>query len=299
MVLPVYELAALGAAILWAITGVLAAPAVQHLGAFRFNLYRQSFVAAVLAVIVAIGGLWHGADLGQVLPLAASGLVGIFVGDTMLFVAMERMGPRRTGALFALNAPMAAILGWAFLGETLSPAAWAGVILCALGVGVAVLGRAGRGGGHTFEAVRGSLPFAVAMGLLAALGQALGSLIARPVMETGFDPFTASLIRVATAASCLAILSGLPLTVMRQKAPMTRRVFWLMAISGITAMVIGMSLLLFALQGGKVGIVSTLSALSPVFILPMLWVVTGTRPSAASWTGALIAVLGMALIFSR
>ena len=64
-------------------------------------------------------------------------------------------------------------------------------------------------------------------------------------------------------------------------------------------MVIGMTLLLFALQGGKVGIVSTLSALSPVLILPVLWVVTGERPPAASWAGALIAVTGMALIFLR
>ncbi len=297
MVLPVYELAALGAAICWAITGVLAAPAVTHLGAFRFNLYRQSFVAAVLAVIVFGAGLWQGTTAQHILPLVASGLIGIFVGDTMLFLAMERMGPRRTGALFALNAPMAAILGWAFLGEDLNLAGWAGVVLCALGVGVAVLGRPGRSGGHAFEAVRGSLGLAVAMGLLAALGQALGSLLARPVMETGLDPFTGSLIRVATAASCLAVLSGLPVAMMRPKGRLTPRIFLLLAVSGITAMVIGMSLLLFALQGGKVGIVSTLSALSPVFILPLLWAVTGARPSGASWLGALIAVGGMALIF--
>lgn len=47
------------------------------------------------------------------------------------------------------------------------------------------------------------------------------------------------------------------------------------------------------------GIVSTLSALSPVFILPGLWIVTGARPSATSWLGAAIAVAGMALIFLR
>ena len=298
MVLPVYELAALGAAVCWAITGVMVAPAVQHLGAFRFNLYRQSFVAGVLAVIVLAGGLWQGIRMDQVLPLVLSGLVGIFLGDTLLFAAVERMGPRRAGALFALNAPMAAILGWAFLGETLSPTGWAGVVLCALGVGVAVLGRAGRSGTHAFEAVRGALWLAILLGLLAALGQALGSLIARPVMVQGVPPFAASMIRVATAAACLAILSGLPLAATRIKAPMTRQVFWLMAASGVTAMVLGMSLLLFALQGGKVGIVSTLSALSPVFILPLLWIVTGARPSAASWGGAAIAMIGMALIFS-
>ncbi|MFV0411080.1 MAG: EamA family transporter [Paracoccus sp. (in: a-proteobacteria)] len=69
--------------------------------------------------------------------------------------------------------------------------------------------------------------------------------------------------------------------------------------SAVLGMVIGMSLLLFALQGGKIGIVSALSALSPVVILPILWVVTGARPSLTSWIGALIAVIGMTLIFLR
>ena len=42
-----------------------------------------------------------------------------------------------------------------------------------------------------------------------------------------------------------------------------------------------------------------LEGLKPVLILPVLWVVTGERPPAASWAGALIAVTGMALIFLR
>lgn len=60
-----------------------------------------------------------------------------------------------------------------------------------------------------------------------------------------------------------------------------------------------MTLLMYALQGGKVGIVSTLSATSPVIILPLLWLKTGQRPSMTSWLGALICVVGLALIFLR
>ena len=60
-----------------------------------------------------------------------------------------------------------------------------------------------------------------------------------------------------------------------------------------------MTLLLYALAGGKVGIVSTLSATSPVIILPMLWARTGERPAAGAWAGAALVVAGMALIFLR
>ena len=297
--MPVYELAAIGAAICWAITGLMVAPPLARLGPFAFNAYRQSFTALVLLLVVGLGGLWHGSTMAQVWPLILSGLIGIFIGDTVLFTAIARLGPRRAGALFALNAPIAAILGWGILDEALTAFGWIGVVLCAAGVGLAVLGRPGRSGSHSFEAVRGSIGFGILLGVVSALAQAIGSLIARPVMEQGFDPFTGSLIRVATAAACLSLMVALPVQQLKPHGRLNMNQFLLLAGSGIVAMVIGMSLLLFALQGGKVGIVSTLSALSPVFILPGLWLITGARPSATSWLGAAIAVIGMALIFLR
>ena len=47
-----------------------------------------------------------------------------------------------------------------------------------------------------------------------------------------------------------------------------------------------MTPLLFARSAGKVGIVSTLSATSPVIILPMIGLRTGQRPAADAWFGA-------------
>lgn len=294
--MPIHELAALGAAVCWAMTGLLSAGPVAALGPFGFNLIRQGFVTAVLAALVLATGRWHGIDPTWLGPLVLSGVIGIFLGDTLLFFALHRLGPRRTGALFAMNAPMAALLGWLFLGETLSPQGIAGVALCSAGVTICVLGR---GGAHGLETVRGNVWAGVALGLLAALGQAGGSLVARPAMAAGMDPMTGSLIRVAVAVACLGALMSLRLPVTRIAGPLTRPVAARIAASGILAMVVGMTLLLFALQGGKVGIVSTLSALSPVMILPILWAVTRERPPAASWVGALIAVAGMALIFLR
>ncbi|WBU65277.1 DMT family transporter [Paracoccus aerodenitrificans] len=297
--MPVYELAALGAAVCWAVTGLIGAPASVHLGPFAFGLYRQTLVALILAVIVWMSGLWQDVTTAQVMTLALSGIVGIFAGDTMLYFTLNRLGPRRAGALFALNAPMAAILGWILLDEDLSLAGWAGVFLCAAGVSIAVLGRPGRSGSHRFEAVHGNVVVGILFGLGSALGQALGSLIARPVMQEGFDPVVGTLIRVFFAVLCLGCVMALPVAQVKPHGRMTPRIFLMVAGSGIVAMVIGMSLMLFSLQGGKVGIVSTLSALSPVFILPVLWIVIGARPSAASWLGAAIAVAGMALIFLR
>lgn len=294
--MPIHELAALGAAICWALTGVMSTGPVRQVGPFAFNLFRQSFVTVVLAAIVLATGVWREVDPGLIPRLMLSGIVGIFLGDSVLFFALQRLGPRRTGALFALNAPMAAILGWVFLGESLSPMAAAGVALCTGGVALCVLGRAGT---NRFETLKGSVWTGVGLGLLAALGQASGSLIARPAMAAGMDPMVGSLIRVAVAVMGLRLMLLIPLRIFRAEGRLDRRGMVQTAGSGVLAMVIGMTLLLFALQGGKVGIVSTLSALSPVAILPVIWALTGERPTAASWLGAVIAVAGMALIFLR
>ena len=68
-------------------------------------------------------------------PLVLSGLIGIFIGDSLLFTAVGRLGPRRAGVLFALNAPIAAVLGWLVLGETLSAGGLAGIALTVAGRG--------------------------------------------------------------------------------------------------------------------------------------------------------------------
>ena len=201
--------------------------------------------------------------------------------------------------LFALNAPIAAVLGLVLLGEGLSAQAILGITLTVCGVVLAILFGKRRDQLHAWETVKGPLWIGVALGLGAATGQAVGSIIAKPVMASGIDPFLASMIRVGVAAFCLSALIALPIPAVKPKGPLTLKVAALTALTGVLAIGIGMTLLLFALSGGKVGIVSTLSATSPVIILPMLWLKTGERPAGGAWVGAALVVIGMGFIFLR
>lgn len=295
--MPIHELAALGAATCWALTGLISAGPAGHLGAPAFNRARQVFVTGLLALYVLFTGVWRELDMASAGPLLLSGMIGIFLGDTLLFETLNRLGPRRSGILFALNAPIAALLGWLVLGETLSSLAVAGILLTAFGVLLAIVFGKRRAQMHQWEAIKGPLSVGVLLGIGAATGQAIGSILARPVMATGIDPFLASLLRVGTAAFCLSILLQLPIPSVKPRGPLTLKVAAMTALTGILALAIGMTLLLFALSGGKVGIVSTLSATSPVMILPMLWLRTGERPAGGAWAGAALVVIGMGLIF--
>lgn len=297
MTLPLHELAALGSATCWATTGLIAADAIRALGPFWFNLIRQVFVTLCLAAVVLASGAWAALDGPAALLLALSGMVGILLGDTLNFAAVGRLGPRRAGAIFALNAPMAAVLGWAVLGESLGLRAAAGIALTAAGVALAVLGRA-RADAHRLEQLKGTLAIGALFGLGAALGQAAGSLIARPVMAAGIDPWLASLVRVGASGAAMSVLAARPGTPALPR-PLTPAVWAMTLATAVIGLLLGMTLFLYALKGPATGIVATLSATSPVIILPLLWLRTRQMPRPLAWAGAALAVAGLWLIFTR
>jgi drug/metabolite transporter (DMT)-like permease len=297
MAFPIHEMAALGTATCWATTGILASDAIRALGAFHFNLIRLVFVTLLLSGIVMASGTLALPDWPTVLVLAVSGVVGILLGDTLNFAAVGRLGPRRAGAVFALNAPMAAILGWLILGERLGWQAALGIGVTVAGVALAILGRTAEGA-HRLEQVSGALRVGVLFGLGAALGQAAGALIARPYMAGGLDPYVASLLRVGASGLAMGLVMPLPAAPPWPKA-IPPKVLVLTALTALIGLLLGMTLFLFALKGSETGIIATLSATSPVIILPLLWLRTGQRPSAKSWAGATLAVVGLALIFTR
>ncbi|MCB2116399.1 MAG: DMT family transporter [Rhodobacteraceae bacterium] len=297
MVFPIHELAALGTATCWATTGILASDAIRALGPFHFNLIRQGLVALLLAAVVLVSGSMALPDGKTIAILAASGVVGILLGDTLNFAAVGRIGPRRAGAVFALNAPMAAVLGWLVLGERLGWQAALGIAVTVAGVALAILGRPAQTA-HRFEQVNGRFRAGLAFGLLAALGQAAGALIARPYMAGGLDPYVGSLIRVGASGLMMGVIAALPFAPPRPKE-ITGTTLLLTALTAVIGLLLGMTLFLYALKGAQTGIIATLSATSPVIILPLLWLRTGQRPSAKSWAGAALAVAGLALIFTR
>jgi drug/metabolite transporter (DMT)-like permease len=205
------------------------------------------------------------------------------------------LGPRRNQVLFATNAPMAALIGWIFLGEVLALTAWFGIALVTLGVGTAVmLGRRAEET-HSLEQTTGSLRVGVSFALGAAFCQAWGLVISRPAMEAGVDPIAASVLRVGMAF--LGLLASYLLQHQRLPSLPASPLLLITALSGFLGMGVGMTLIQFALIEAEAGIVATLSSTSPVLILPVLWMIYGRRPALGAWIGAVLAVLGAAFLF--
>ncbi len=293
-----YEWLALAAALLWAIASLLSVRPASHLGPFAFSRWRMACVTLMLGALALYTGGFTSLAGPQLLQVALSGLIGIFIGDTALYASLNRLGPRRAGLLFASHALFSALLGAWLFAEVLSGGRLWGAALVLAGVIVAIVyGR--RSGSHQLEQVSGSLGAAVALGLLAGLCQSVGTLLAKPVMSQGVDPVAASCVRMATAfvAHSLLRLSGAPLA--RARNPITWPILGLIIGNGFLAMTLGMTLILMALSRGDVGMVAILSSTTPVMLLPLLWLYTRQRPAASAWLAAALVVCGTALVLAN
>jgi drug/metabolite transporter (DMT)-like permease len=290
------EFLALSAAICIAVSGMLISELSGRVNLFRLALWQMA--AAVImtgAVSLALGG-WQSVAPWQFGYFAASSFFGIMIASTTYFATIYAAGARVTALLFSLTSPFALGLGYLALGEKISLQQGLGVVLVLSGIVLAV-GIPGSERSHARVGVKPDIPWrGIAFGITTALGQALGSLFARPAMAAGAEPFTAMAIRSGLAAVFFLILNTLPIPALRQPRGFTWRYRAISLGAAFFGTGLGMSLLMAALARGNVGIVSTLSSMTPVVILPMLWLRTGVSPPPLAWAGAFLAVAGTALI---
>lgn len=293
-----FEVAALGAAFTWAAGGLIAFGPTKALGGPRLTRLRMYWVAFALVAIASLFGDWGTLGTREVLLLGASGVVGLALGDAALFSAYWILGPRRTGILFAANAPIAAILSAVVFDERFSIPALFGSILVMAGVSLAIGFGTRPGQSHHWEAIRGHLWLGVAFGLLGAAGQAVGVLLADPAFETDIDPWAAAAVRAIVGLAVLVAMRGY--FERRARVPFPARIGWklwgVIIVSGTVSMVIGKTLVLIALGNGDPGIVSVLVSTSPAMQLPLIWLITKERPAAGAWVGAVLASVGTAMI---
>lgn len=258
----------------------------SELGSLHFNRLRMLAAMAILAGLLLITGRPFTIDSAHIGFLVLSALIGVVLGDFFLFSAMRRMGPRRTNILFATNAPIAALLGWLVLNETLTLQTIGAVLLGFLGVVLAVIYGKRRDLAHVWETVTPPLWIGVILGLLAALGQAIGVLLVRPIMVEGADPVMASLVRVTIAA--VVFWATYPFDRAQHAKPLwpSRRIMGYVWLNGFFGLGIGVAFLLQALETGSVAKVTILTATTPVMILPFVWARTKMIPPIGAWLGA-------------
>ena len=300
------ELAALGGALLWAISSVIYAQAGRSLVPLVLNVTKGVVAIAFMLLTLA---LQHSPlpilDARAWLLLIGSGIVGIGIGDTVFFMALNSVGARRTILLEALAPPLAALLAIAFLGEVLGWTGYGGILFTVLGVTWVVLERTAKApvnDGANDAMSNAQYRQGIIYGLLAALCQATGAVMTRAALvDTSISPLWSGLIRLS-AGTLLAFVLMLFLLgsnrLERQTLHPLRSLSFLglIAITAFASTFLAIWFQQTALKYTAAGIAQALSSTSPLFVIPLAMMM-GDRITVRSVLGVFVALGGVWLLF--
>lgn len=294
------ELAALGTSLCWAFSSIFFTIGGRRVGSVIVN--RGRLLAAVLLV-----GTAHVILLGRAFPVDAgldrvawfglSALVGLVLGDSLLFQSYLLVGTRLGMLLLSLNPIFGALLAWPLLGETMRPAQ-AGVMLVALAGATWVMLEGGKQSGTSTHDAR-KFAVGVLLALGAALCQALGLIIAKRGLAGSYPALSALIIRLTVAMSAMwlaAVVQG-EFRATFQRLSLDRRASVAILGGAVFGPFVGVWLSLVAVQNVEVGIASTLMAMTPIFLLPLVHFIYREKISPRAIVGTVIAVAGVAAMF--
>lgn len=290
------EYAALLTAFFWTITALAFEVATKRVGTYSVNMIRLTFAFFLLAALSYF-------RRGIILPtdasthawiwLSASGVIGFILGDLFLFASFPIITSRTAMLFMTLAPPIAAIMGFFVLGETMTLLSILGMILVVSGIAIAVWSKPNPNKKRSLNIpIKGAI-----FASLGALGQAGGLVLSKYGMRD-YDPFAATQIRIIAGMIGFMII----ITILRKWNNVFSTFLNFKAISRISigsffGPFLGVSFSLIAVQNTSAGVASTLMSIVPVIIIIPSVLLFKQKVSYKEIIGATVSVLGVVLFF--
>jgi len=285
------EIAALGAAFVWALASTIWQRVGQQIPAVVLNLLKEAIALfMLLATLLILGRSLPSVNPHILAMLLISGALGIGIGDTAFFIVLKSLGARRALLLDTLSPPLTALFGLIFLQEKLSPIACTGILLTISGVAWVIAER-------TAETTLPSkhLWQGLAISLLGQTSRAAEAVLSRAAFtQIDIDPLWTAALRLSGGmAVMLCFLNPTNLDTFQQlKAP---KILGAIILAAFLGTYLGSFLDQTALKYAPAGIAHTLVSTSPLFILPLA-VLAGEKVSLRAVVGVVAAIGGIALL---
>ncbi|MEZ9721952.1 DMT family transporter [Vibrio splendidus] len=296
------ELAAIGAAIVWACATWIYGQFGHRFSAMQLNIVKGVVASGMMLLVMPLIPMPEfELSTNHFLILAISGVIGIAIGDSAYFAALKRIGANKTLLLESLAPPLSGVLAIMFLGAALTLQSWLGVVITTLAVTFVVFQPSKSANGNNLSndnAQWGGIGY----GLVASVCQASGVVISHYALVAGdIPPLLGALIRLTIGV--FAVMLIIPFV---EKKPYSsiKRDLWEMTkldkLWLLGAIFVGTFLALWlqqvALKNANPAIAQTLIATSPVFIL-VIYAIKGEKVSKQSVIGTLAALVGISLFF--
>ncbi len=301
------NLFAVAAASMWAINSLLFAKAGQRIGAISLNAIRIAMAVAFLLIahLILFQTVMPDATLLQMLILLLSGVIGLALGDFFYFSGLVILGARRGSLVMGTWPIFAAIIAFPVLGERIGVFAVFGIFLTMFGVTWVVMERAKKKEGKETDAQKKAdkkkLIMGVGIGILGALGQAGGYVIAKWGMTLGGNEMH------TLSATFVRMVGGFVVVwIIILGAGYGKKVFLgfkdnkatLQALGGaFFGPFLGVWFSLIAAMYTYIGIGATLMALTPIIMIPLVMIIDREKVSPRAIVGTLVAFGGVSILF--
>lgn len=174
------ETLSLSTAVIWALAVVMFKKSGEQVHPLSLNMFKNILAAVLFLLTMPFFNLSLYdpnvalSDYGLIL---LSGVLGIGIGDTLFFIALNRLGAGLTAIVDCLYAPMVIFLSFIWLGESLTVIQFVGVILIVSAILAATI-RLRETHLNRRDAIIG-----ISVGVLALVCMAAGIIVMKPVLN--------------------------------------------------------------------------------------------------------------------
>ncbi len=280
---------ALLSALSWAIGSTLYKQLGGDISAFALNLMSSALGLVLLAGVVLVSGSVS-VSPSELWILGASGVLGITLGDTFFFAALRDLGAHAVVVLSMLAPALTVLLAVALLGESPNRQAWYGIALVIAGVATVLLAQTARSDGTRR---RGIL-----FGLAAVVTMALGTVVAKKGLET-VAALDATVVRVGFGTAGLIAVGVARRSLIAEVAACLRPRLLARLLVAVAVITLGGFWALHAsLKYVDLSVAASVHATEPLFVLPLAAIFLGEAVTVPAIVGTLLAVGGIALLFT-
>jgi drug/metabolite transporter (DMT)-like permease len=282
-------LAALGSAIAWAVTSLLARTLMAQLGSVGVNAVRSTIGGVILVVWVLVtagAGVFTAISASAWVLLTLSIVVAIALGDTVFFESTRALGLARAMTISTTYPLGAAAIAALFLDEPITLPIVAGALVTLGGLVLIVAPWAERPPEERFW-------FGVGTAAVASFAWALSTVLVKPPLAE-MDAVTAQAIRLPLASAFLWLLPwarGAPRALAGSGRSALSRILVLGVITSVSSV-----MFVAGVKHAGVAVASVLSSTAPMFAIPLAVAFLGERLTARAVVGVAVTVGGIVVL---
>ena len=282
-------LAALGSAVAWAVTSLLARSLMSELGSVGVNAIRSTIGGTLLVawVLATVGtGAFTTISASAWLLLGLSIVTAIALGDTVFFESTRAIGVGRAMTISTTYPLGAAAIAAVFLNEPVTGPVAVGTLVTMAGLVIIVAPWAERAPEERFW-------FGVGAAALASLAWAVSTVLVKPPLSE-MGPITAQAIRLPVASMVLWMTPwarSVPGAFARSSRAVQARIAILGIITSVSSV-----MFVAGVKHAGVAVASVLSSTAPMFAIPLAVVFLNERLTFRGLLGIALTLAGIILL---